>query len=68
MGTTESVLDGFEVASAAFFGSFIAAALGVLPLLMKEKNGASSILLSGCAMANVGEVRVYVCVIRLCIP
>jgi hypothetical protein len=24
--------------------------------------------LSGCAMANVGEVCVYVCVICLCIP
>ena len=65
MGTPESVLDGFEVASAAFFGSFIAAALGALPLLIKEKNGASSIFLSGCAMANVGEVCACFCALLL---
>ena len=63
MGTTESVLDGFEVASAAFFGSFIAGVLGVLPVLIKEKNAALNILLSGCTMANVGEVCASLCVI-----
>jgi hypothetical protein len=65
MGTPESVLDGFEVASAAFFGSFIAGVLGVLPVLIKEKNAALNILLSGCAMANVGEVCACFCALLL---
>ena len=57
MATTEAVLDGWEVASAAFFGSFIAGALGGLIVLSKEKKAFSNVVMCGSAMAYCGEVR-----------
>jgi len=56
MAMTEAVLDGFEVASAAFFGSFIAGALGGLIVLSKEKQAFSNIVMCGSAMAYCGEM------------
>jgi Kef-type K+ transport system membrane component KefB len=57
MVTMEAVLDGWEIASAAFFGSFIAGALGGLILLYKEKNPLPNVVMCGSAMAYCGEVR-----------
>ena len=54
--TLSAMLDGFEVASAAFFGSFIAGALGCMPVLMSEKKAMSNVVLCGGAMANTGEL------------
>jgi Kef-type K+ transport system membrane component KefB len=62
MWSRSAVLNGWELASAAFFGSFIGGALGSLPVLMKEKSTLSNVVLCGSSMAYSGEVCVCVCV------
>jgi len=49
-----------QVASAAFFGSFIGGALGSLPVLLKEKSPVPNIILAGSVMAYSGEVSLHV--------